>query len=123
MSVLDEVSLEVEHRALLEARSHLVHTDDTYICASVHGPRWQVVVKRKMRSPRLIDDERLIPSVTDRGNALNIRARPVGGGTHDEGAGSLGITVPGLLDLFWRRRMGEMQFGIPLWTNPPRLYS
>ena len=54
---VDPVALEMEHRALLDRRPHLVHAGHDDIGPGVHAPPGQLCMERQMRSPGLVHDQ------------------------------------------------------------------
>ena len=96
---IDQVALHVEDRALFEARTHLVHADDTNVGAGVHGPCRKVLVEGQVRTPRLVDDQWLATLVADLGDAGQVGAGAVGTRADDQGARRVGMTIPRLPDL------------------------
>lgn len=80
-------------------------------------------MKRQVRTPRLVHDKRLGPTVADLSDTSQIRARSVRCRTHDQRAVGVRVALPGLLDLGGRRRVRQMPIGVPARGDPARLQS
>ena len=91
--------MQVVDRSLLEARTHLVDADHADVGAGVHRPGRQVVVERKVRSPCLVDDERLARYWHTCAMASRSAQVPYGLGLTISAPGGIGITLPRLFDL------------------------
>ena len=104
---VDQVALDVEHRALFEAGAHLVHADHAHVRAGVHRPGGQVLVEGQVGTPGLVHDQRLAPLVADLGDRADVRARPVRRRADDQGAGCVRVAPPGVLDGLRRRGMAR----------------
>lgn len=120
---VDQIPLQVKHGSLLKPRAHLVHADNADVRARIHRPRRQILVDRKMRSPCLIDDQRLVVPMADVGDGRNVRASAVRAGADDESSGRVWVPFPRSLYLFRRGWMGEVSLAVPPWGDPPRPHT
>ena len=75
-------------------------------------------MKRQVRTPRFVHDERAAEGMADFGDGGQVRARPVRRRAGDQcaaGAGVRGELVPECLS---RGRVRQMQAGVPVWLHP-----
>jgi hypothetical protein len=123
-ALLDQIAVaEVDHRRLREAAHDLVDARDHEVGPERERVRGQVVVERKMRTPRLVDDERHPVAVRDLREPRHVGDRPeIGRRDHGRAHRARGVGE-GAIERLWRQAMRDVQLGVELRRHEGRMQA
>ena len=113
----DTVS-EVQHRRLRQAADHLVGSGQDEVGALRQRVLGQRRVKREVRPPGLVHDQRHAPAVGDIGEGSHVGHHAVVGGGDDDHAHGVGRVGKGDLQRLGGRTVGDAELRIQLRGDP-----